>query len=134
MSTHNTCIHSHTQYIQVHINFIDVTLHVGIKCRHYYTCCHDGSARINSRPRLTDKKRPHQKVSQKLNGTCISRMYVTEYLDGKVVVKFISAHSGHDLGMTELPYLSLPKGVKEEIAVNCKLSLRIPPERIMEGK
>ena len=59
-------------------------------------------------------------------------MYVTEYLDGKVEVKYISAHSNHDLGNTELPHLSLPKGVKEEIAI--KLSLGIPPERIMDGK
>ena len=59
-------------------------------------------------------------------------MYVTEYLDCRVEVKYISAHSSHDLGTTELPYLPLPKGVKEEVAI--KLSLGIPPERIMEGK
>jgi hypothetical protein len=59
-------------------------------------------------------------------------MYVTEYLDGKVEVKYISAHSNHDLGNAELPHLPLPKGVKEEIAI--KLSLGIPSERIMEGK
>ena len=58
-------------------------------------------------------------------------MYVTEYLDGKVDIKYISAHSGHDLGTAELPYLPLPKGVKKEIAI--KLSLGIPLERIMEG-
>lgn len=59
-------------------------------------------------------------------------MYVTEYKDGKVIVEFISAHSGHDLGVTELPHLPLPKGTKKEVAM--KLSLGIPPERIMEGK
>ena len=57
---------------------------------------------------------------------------MTEYLDGKVEVKYISAHSNHDLGNAELPHLPLPKGVKEEIAI--KLSLGIPPERIMDGK
>ena len=103
----------------------------GIKCRHYYVCCRDGMARANSRPRLTTKKRPNQRASRKLNDTCISRMYVTEHMDGKVEVKFISAHSGHDLGAAELPHLPLPKGVKEEIAI--KLSLGIQPERIMEG-
>ena len=103
----------------------------GIKCRHYYVCCRDGLARTNSQPWLTNKKCPNQRGSRKLNDTCISRMYVTEYLDGKVEVKFISAHSGHDLGAAELPHLPLPKGVKEEIAI--KLSLGIPPERIMEG-
>ena len=56
---------------------------------------------------------------------------MTEHMDGKVEVKFISAHSGHDLGAAELPHLPLPKGVKEEIAI--KLSLGIQPERIMEG-
>ena len=57
---------------------------------------------------------------------------MTEYLDGRIEIKYISAHSNHDLGSTELPYLPLPKGVKEEIAV--KISLGIPPERIMEGE
>ena len=87
--------------------------------------------RANSRPRLTNKKRPNQRASRKLNDTCISRMYVTEYLDGKVEVKFISAHSDHDLGAAELLHLPLPKGVMEEIAI--KLSLGIPPECMMEG-
>ena len=59
-------------------------------------CCRDGMARANSRPRLTTKKRPNQRASRNLNDTCISRMYVTEHMDGKVEVKFISAHSGHD--------------------------------------
>ena len=57
---------------------------------------------------------------------------MTEYLDGTIEVKYISAHSNHDLGTMELPYLPLPKGVKEEIAV--KINLGIPPERIMEGE
>ena len=33
-------------------------------------------------------------------------MYVTEYMDENVDVEFISAHSGHDLGVTELPQLA----------------------------
>ena len=57
---------------------------------------------------------------------------MTEYLDGRIEVKYISAHSNHDLGTMELPYLLLPKCVKEEIAV--KISLGISPERIMEGE
>ena len=77
-------------------------------------------------------KRDHIKNHLGSSIVCISRMYVTEYLDCRVEVKYISAHSSHDLGTTELPYLPLPKGVKEEVAI--KLSLGIPPERIMEGK
>ena len=55
-------------------------------------------------------------------------MYVTEYLN-KVAVNFISAHSGHDLEVAELPHLPLPKGIKEEIPI--KLSLGIPPGRYL---
>ena len=50
-------------------------------------------------------------------------MYVTKYMDGKVDVKFISAHSGHDLGVTELPYLPLLKGIKQKVPM--KLSLGV---------
>ncbi len=60
-------------------------------------------------------------------------MYVTEYKDGKVIVEFISAHSGHDLGVTELPHLyPYQAGQKRKWLV--KLSFGIPPKRIMEGK
>ena len=55
-------------------------------------------------------------------------MYVTEFIDGHVEVKYISAHTAHELGTSELPHLPLPKGVKEE-----KISIGIPSERIMEG-
>lgn len=58
-------------------------------------------------------------------------MYATEFKDGHVEVKYISAHTGHELGMPELPHLPLPNSVKEEIAV--KINMGIPPERIMEG-
>ena len=58
-------------------------------------------------------------------------MYVTEYKDGHVDVKYISAHTGHELGTSELCHLPLPKSVKEEIAM--KISMGIPPERIIEG-
>jgi hypothetical protein len=58
-------------------------------------------------------------------------MYVTECEDGHVEVKYISAHTSHELGTPELPHLPLPKSVKEEIAM--KISTGIPPERILEG-
>ena len=88
-------------------------------------------SRMNTQPRQTSKVRPHQKPSRKLDACCISRMYVTEFTDGHVEVKYISAHTAHELGTLELPHLPLPKGVKEEVAL--KISMGIPAERIMEG-
>ena len=41
-------------------------------------------------------------------------MHVMEYMDGKFNVKFMSTHSGHDLGVTELPHLPLLKGIKQK--------------------
>ena len=58
-------------------------------------------------------------------------MYVTASTNGHVEVKYISAHTAHELGTSELPHLPLPKGVKEEVAL--KISTGIPSERIMEG-
>ena len=58
-------------------------------------------------------------------------MYATAFTDGHVEVKYISAHTAHELGTSELPHLPLPKGVKEEVAL--KISMGIPSEQIMEG-
>ena len=68
---------------------------------------------------------------KKLNDTCISRMYVDYYGDGRVTVMYIIAHTNHQPGSCENAYLPLPKSVQEEIAI--KLCSGIPPERIMEG-
>ena len=59
-------------------------------------------------------------------------MYVDELMDGSVQVQYIPAHTGHDLGCSELKHLPLPANTKQEVAV--KLSMGIPPERILEGK
>ena len=56
-------------------------------------------------------------------------MYVTEFHDGHVEVKYISAHTALELGTSELPHLPVPKSVKEEIAM--KISMGIPSERIL---
>ena len=45
-------------------------------------------------------------------------------------VKCISAHTGHELGTSELRHLQLPKSVKEEIAM--KISMGIPPEKLLK--
>ena len=58
-------------------------------------------------------------------------MYVDEYVDGHVEVKFITAHTNHELGATELPFLPFPKGIREEVAL--KVNKSIPPERILKG-
>ena len=48
-----------------------------------------------------------------------------------MVVIYISAHSGHELGPQELQHLSLPKSTKEEISM--KTSIGVPAERILHG-
>ena len=58
-------------------------------------------------------------------------MYVDEYADSHVEVTYISAHTNHELGASELPHLPLPESVKEEVAT--KVSRGIPPEIIQRG-
>ena len=58
-------------------------------------------------------------------------MYTDEYESGAVCVKYISAHTGHDLGSQELKNLSLPGSTKEYVAL--KISSGVPPERILQG-
>ena len=91
--------------------------------RYYYVCCRDGNYKECKRECKTDKKRPHQKPSRKLNDVCISRIYVTKFKSGKVEAKYVSAHSNHTTG-------PLPATTKEEIAM--KLSVGISIERIMD--
>ena len=43
-------------------------------------------------------------------------MYVNEYHDNHVEVDYVSAHTNHELGAKEMPYLPLPSSVKEEVA------------------
>ena len=101
----------------------------GVVNRFYYVCCRDGKYTENKKPRINSGKRPNQRPTRKLNGTCISRMYVNEFLDGHVEVSYIKGHTGHELGVCEL---SIPASTRETVAM--KISLGIPAERIMEGK
>ena len=57
---------------------------------------------------------------------------MNEFRDRHVEVTYITAHTGHDLGTQELPFLPLPIGTKE--AVSTKVSQGIPTTRILEGK
>lgn len=59
-------------------------------------------------------------------------MYVDEYYDHHVEVKYITAHTNHQLGNVELPHLPLPKSVREDVAL--KVSKGISTERILEGR
>lgn len=59
-------------------------------------------------------------------------MYVNDFHDGHVEVEYIPAHTNHTLGHGELKYLPLPMSTKEEVAM--KLSLGVPPTRILNGK
>ena len=54
-----------------------------------------------------------------------------EYRDEYVEVMYLTAHSGHELGSNQLPYLPLPVSTKENVAL--KISQGIPPERIIDG-
>lgn len=54
-----------------------------------------------------------------------------EYRDGHVEVMYFTAHNGHELGSTSLPYLPLPISTKENAAL--KISQGIPPEWIIGG-
>ena len=107
------------------------TFYLDVKARYYYTCCRDGKYRQNIKPRKTKDKRLHQKDSRKINNTCISKMYVDEFADGHVEVTFIPAHTGHELGRSEIKQLPLPQSTKEGVVG--KLSLGIPPTRILDG-
>ena len=102
-----------------------------IGSRYYFTCCHTGKYQGNKTPRKTVEKRPHQKETRKLNSTCVSKMYVDELKDGHITVKYVSAHTGHDLDPQELKYLPPPESTKQEVCM--KISMGIPPERILHG-
>ncbi len=84
---------------------------VAAKTTQYFSCCRDGDYQGNQSKRKTNKKRPHQKPTRKLNALCLSRMYVDEFNDNHVEVMYISAHTNHQLGPIEIPVLPLPKGV-----------------------
>ena len=58
-------------------------------------------------------------------------MYVNRFIDNHVEVTYVSAHTGHELGTCELPFLPISQSVKEAVAI--KLSQGIPTERIMDG-
>ena len=126
MNFYLLCMH------EIYLNRIFPNAECDTTERLYLVCCRDGYYRECKRARLTDKQRPHQKDSRKLNDTCISRMYVDVKHNGHVRVTYISAHTNHVLGPSEDAYIPLPKSVREEIAL--KLSCGIPPDRIMEGK
>ena len=106
-------------------------MYVAILATFYYSCCRDGDFHTSTAERKTDQKRVHQKETRKLNDLCISRMYVTEFSDHHIEVTYISAHTGHELGTSELRFLPLPENTKQ--AVSQKISLGIPTERILDG-
>ena len=112
--------------------YITSAIITAIKERLFYICCRSGKYRQNTKQRLTSEKRVNQKDSRKLNGTCLSRMYVNNFYDGHVEVEYIPAHTGHILSHDEIKHLPLPQTTKEEVAT--KLSLGINPSRILDGK
>lgn len=103
----------------------------GPRVRYYYVCCRDVSYKPSKQRSQSGRQRPRQKPSRKLGAVCTSRMYVTELQSGRVQVKYISAHSNHDIGPTEDSFVSLPASTKEGITM--KLSVEAPIQRIMDG-
>ena len=106
------------------------SLNVAVKSTYYFSCFRDGDYYGNPSERKTEKKRLNQKPLRKLNAVCLSRMYVNEYYDNHVEVDDVSAHTNHELGAKEMPYLPLPSSVKE---VAEKVNIGIPSQRILKG-
>ena len=94
--------------------------------RFYFACCRDGTARESVK-----KKKRAKRESRKINAVCISRMYVTLQSNGIVRVEYISSHTNHDLSLSQVKFLPLPKETKDSIAI--KLNLGIPIDRILDG-
>ena len=94
-------------------------------------CCRDGHYRGHKSCTATKKTRPHQKMIRKMNGTCISRMYVDVHEARCVTVRYIPTHTGHKPDCNELKFLPLPESTKEEVSL--KLSQGIPTKRILQG-
>ena len=118
-------------YMYMYTDLSCYRLSTGLSERVYLVCCRDGDYRPCKQPRLTEKRRPNQKKSRKLDDVCISRMYANVFDDGHVNVTYVTAHTNHKPGPPEDAYLPLPNGTRQEIAL--KLANGIPPERIMEG-
>ena len=89
----------------------------GLSERVYLVCCRDGDYRPCKQPRLTEKRRPNQKGSRKLDDVCISRMYANVFDDGHVNVTYVTAHTNHKPGPPEDAYLPLPTSTRQEIAL-----------------
>jgi len=119
------------QHNYVCINYVKFCI-IDVVKRRYLVCCREGKYRSNEHTkRLTNKKRLKQKPSRKINDHCLAGMYVDEFEDGPIRVTYISAHTGHELGLCELQQLPLPKSAKETVAL--KLSQGIPAQRIIDG-
>jgi hypothetical protein len=94
-------------------------------------CCRDGNYRGHKLSAVSQKERPHQKSSRKMNGTCISRKYVDLHESKRVTVRYIPTHTGHKPGDSELKFLPLPESTKDEVTL--KLAQGIPSKRILQG-
>ena len=53
-----------------------------------------------------EKHLPTKKGAEKWPATCLSCLYVDQLRSSQMVVIYISAHSGHELGPQELQHLS----------------------------
>lgn len=103
---------------------------VGIT-RYYYVCCRDGDYRGHKSCSEPSKNRPHQKISRKMSGTCISRMYVDLHVSKRVTVRYIPTHTGHKPAYNELKFLPLPESTKDEVSL--KLAQGISSKRVLQG-
>ena len=92
-----------------------------MQARYYYKCCRDGKYQRNIQPRQTSDKKERSQESRKINSSCMSRMYVDEFRDGHLELKYIPFHTGHVPGPDEVKHLPLPKrgGQKQPLKIAC---------------
>ena len=48
-----------------------------------------------------------------VNSTVLSYVYVNKFQDGHVELTYVKGHTGHELGVCELPHLSIPASIRE---------------------
>ena len=64
---------------------------------------------------------------QLVNSTVHAPLACMSVTDGHVEVMYIKGHTSLELGVCELPHLSIPASIRDAVAM--KIGLRIPAER-----
>jgi hypothetical protein len=67
---------THTTYVRENGAYHPSMGVEGVHVTRYFVCCRNGNYRGHKSCTVPEKRRPHHKISRKMNSTCISRMYV----------------------------------------------------------